>query len=1417
MELFFDNLKRQEAVTLSSVRKAALASLPVDCGNAPWRYTERGKVVYETEEQLDCYLASYTRWHEGKLRKAFDMIPLGAFAGEISVIDWGCGQGLGTICLLEYLLDKRISCRIHEIVLVEPSMVAIRRARELLRLIDSHLPVRCINKRLDEVSAADILMSKRLPVFQIFSNILDVEGIDLKHLADVFYANSTFDNYLICVCPYYQTGIRRTQAFLNYLAHPLSFEETIEQSDKQVVGYTYYINTLRLCGDNPEQIIRYQFYPAVQFRCGARLDCVEEVFRKLEDRSDDINTYFDVYALFDLGASIRDDLHPLVAVVNNILCRGLPTKSSPFVERVLGKALGCSTERSEYGALRFPGRLSADTLSVLQKIYETGCLSSNIEANQLYFTPIAVIRIQKTLIEALNSGYLSFEKEDWHILVEEKDVPCAAIALEDFRQLFDTLSGLSKEYKNIRLPRIHLEVISNKCYWKSPLHLGIASSLMATEKQREKVYDLVIHYSSEERIGEEFDFNCFKAVNNCSFAIYKASCPYADRVVYTTDRIAYDPLVVKNIQGIYTEIQETVSKLTYFLNLIFRKKAFRDGQLPILSRAMTNKSVIGLLPTGGGKSLTYQLAAMLQPGITIVIDPLTSLMKDQYDGLVNCGIDCCTFINALVQDKAAREQQMERSRFLFVFMSPERLCIKSFRERLRNMEELHVYFAYGVIDEVHCVSEWGHDFRFSYLHLGRNLYQYVLPKQTEGEENHITLFGLTATASFDVLADVERELSGNEAFPLEADAIVRYENTNRLELQYQVIPIDGSKTSSKWDVYRTKNECLAQNLKLAYERLRELEKPENVAYIKKRFIERESIMDEALLKQIRDVDLSTGIDADWLNKPDEAGAIVFCPHRQGSLGVYDTVINRGASSALAAAYGGEFVSSFVGGDVLSGQDRFIKGETSVMVATKAFGMGIDKPNVRFTVNINHSGSLEAFVQEAGRAGRDRKMAVATILYCPKEFMEQDPQTKMMVSVPVDLGVHKFFFLNNFIGGDFEKLVMHYLMTHNSMTLTGDEVVNNGHVNEKSASGFMAELLNAKIGDSLVSYISYSVLDNQEDIQWINAILLKCGFPTFKLGMTPAAKKGWNQPTVDYAEALEKAIYRMCCVGVIDDYTRDYQNEQFWVVTVRKTDEDYFLHLKAFLLRYYAADRADLEMRRARDFKGDNAMQKCLGYLTQFVYDKIATKRMRAIQDMENFCYDAIHRPNENWLEVNEHMKDYIYFYFNSKYAREGYQTENGQLYSLTDDSEHGKNSSYEILFKYLDVVSDEVVGASGSPMDNIKHLQGAVRLIRRALTDSNPALDLLSAYCLFYLGVGDNMNLRLELELSYKEGYLEFKRRTSSYKVFYEQMARYKQELQKNNAIDERESRQLDKWGLEAEVAFHVSWVDQLAQILTKE
>ncbi len=195
-------------------------------------------------------------------------------------------------------------------------------------------------------------------------------------------------------------------------------------------------------------------------------------------------------------------------------------------------------------------------------------------------------------------------------------------------------------------------------------------------------------------------------------------------------------------------------------------------------------------------------------------------------------------------------------------MSPERLCIHGFRQRLRNMQDLHVYFAYGIIDEVHCVSEWGHDFRFSYLHLGRNLYQYVLPKQSSRHE-HISLFGLTATASFDVLADVERELSGEGAFSLDNDAVVRYENTNRLELQYRVVQVDASGCNDKWAVYERKNDVAAQVLGESLDCLKELEKPENIKLIKSRFLQRENIMDDDVIDEIYDRDITVPVDDEW--------------------------------------------------------------------------------------------------------------------------------------------------------------------------------------------------------------------------------------------------------------------------------------------------------------------------------------------------------------------------------------------------------------------------------------------------------------------------------------------------------------------------------------------------------------------------
>ena len=1410
MSDFREIIKRCNDLSLETIRDAARQALPIRYRDKPWKLTSQGgsdtdNTIYSQELQLDAYLASYTDWHKGKLSKAFSLLeePMPRL---INVIDWACGQGIGTLFMLDYIRKKNLYCTIKEVILIEPSEIALERAEFLIGLTDRNIKIRTFNKEINDVTEDELKFESRLSVFQIFSNILDIGGIDMKHLTNVLYTNSSCFNILVCVSPFYYSGNVRINSFFNYFQRPLAFEKHELQSNKLRFGYTYNIGVIKLKPNTVQQIVKYKFYPAVQFRAAYELSAVRELTTFPEAL-----TYFDVYAPFDLGTSISDDPHPILAVLNNIITRGLATNPSPFVERTFCRAGDLIVEISGNGIVKFSitnQRSSQETaenlIDTLQNRKEL-CFGNYQLPNEIAYSPLAVARMQKLLVEILISGKLSLDLPEWNVLVEEMDVPFAALAFEDFRQMFNTLTSMSVEYETMRLPKINLTIISNKKYNNSTLHLAENHVEYATDEIKNIEYDLVIHYSSAHS-KDGYDFCKYKAKNDCYFAAFSSDEENlkAERYVYTTDRISYKPFTVKNEQGTYEENTNQVEKLTYFLNLLFRKERFRNGQLPILTRALSNLSVIGLLPTGSGKSLTYQLAAMLQPGITIVIDPLVSLMKDQYDGLIHNGIDSCTFINSTVANKGKREEMMERSMVQFLFLSPERLCVRGFRNRLRNMHDLHVYFAYGVIDEVHCVSEWGHDFRFTYLHLGRNLYNYVLPKQKKDRPQNLSLFGLTATASFDVLADVERELSGNGAFPIDSDAIVRYENTNRLELQYHVINIDGASCYSKWDVYKTKNDMLSGIMAKSVEYLNELHEPDNISQIKQRFIAREGITDEKMMREINQTDLHVTVNENWYEeKPNTAAAIVFCPHRRGSIGVNDTLSNVGIASSLSSSFGNKYVSRYIGGDILTEQERFLSGETSIMVATKAFGMGIDKPNVRFTYNVSFSGSLEAFVQEAGRAGRDRKMALATILYCPKQFMEQNPRTRLMENIPVDYGVHKFFFDNNFIGEDFEKMIMYYLLTQTVMDVTDEECSETSDIRHKQVSGFMEELLATKIGDRLVSYISYSPEINQESVSKINIWLSKRNYPVLVFKDSRDVKQG----EVEFVATIEKAIYRMCCVGIIDDYTRDYQNQQFRIVTQRKSDEEYFRHLKLFLMRYYTDERSDIEMRKAFTYKGQNAMQKCLGYITEFVYNKIATKRERAIRDMETFCEQAI-SSGTDWIATNEDLKDFIYFYFNSKFAREDYVTELGEPYSLTKDSEYGKLSSYDLLFRYMNVVDDKIVGSSGSPKDNIRHLQGAVRLIRRALTDSNPTLDFLNVFCLLYLDVQDNRNLYRELRDSFVNGYKEFKSRATNYDEFYKNMALFIKTLKDKNAITEEKIPELEEWQQISEIEYQLDWLN---------
>jgi ATP-dependent DNA helicase RecQ len=340
---------------------------------------------------------------------------------------------------------------------------------------------------------------------------------------------------------------------------------------------------------------------------------------------------------------------------------------------------------------------------------------------------------------------------------------------------------------------------------------------------------------------------------------------------------------------------------------------------------------------------------------------------------------------------------------------------------------------------------------------------------------------------------------------------------------------------------------------------------------------------------------------------------------------------------------------------------------------------------------------------------------------------------------------------------------------------------------------MSELMAAEEGQVIVSTISYQV--QSQDFIALNQRLRRFNLQGI-------------EKEEDYQASLEKAIYRMCCVGIVDDFTRDYSARTFRIVTRRKPDGGYYQGLKRFLMRYYTEERADVEMIRAYSFKGQNEIQRCLGYLTEFVYQKIATKRKQAADDMERFCNDAIHNTN-NWLEVNEDLKDFIFFYFNSKYAREGFTVDiNGEAvpYSLTDDTQRGAFSSYDILFKYMKVIDDELVN-EGTPKDNVMHLQGAVRLIRRALTEPNPALDLLNVFCIKYLK-SNTANALAEMKRSYIEGYCEFSKRTPSKQEFLSKMKEYKDTLLAKNIVTKDDIQEFEDWELLCEISLQTEWLE---------
>ena len=511
MSKFEDIIRQTERLSFNTIKESARLCLPEQFRNTPWQITNQGgsdnaHTIYTEEQQLNAYLASYLNWHVLKLDRAFELLNP-TLPRQVNIIDWACGQGIATLFLLNYIRRKNEKCSINEVVLIEPSVIALERAQFLISLFDCNINIRCVNKFIDEVCTDDLQFTTNYPVYQIFSNILDISGINLKHLTNILYTNHTSENIIISVSPYYVSGNARIDNFFRYFQHPLPFEKHEYESNKNKFGYTYNIGIAKLNPDNAGQIINYQFYPAVQFRAAYELSSITRI-STFPNRI----SYFDVYAPFDLGASISDDPHPVLSVLNNIITRGLATKPSPFVERCFCNTNDVCVETSNNCIIDFDLSMNHHGCQYSMDIlHETLKGRSNLQMgnfmplNEIAYTPVAISRIHKLLVEVLITGKLSLDMPEWNILVEEKDVPCAALAFEDFKQMFNTLTSMSIEYEKLRLPKIKLTIISNDQYNNSPLHLEEYHIANATHEIRNTEYDLVIHYSSNTK-DKEYTF-----------------------------------------------------------------------------------------------------------------------------------------------------------------------------------------------------------------------------------------------------------------------------------------------------------------------------------------------------------------------------------------------------------------------------------------------------------------------------------------------------------------------------------------------------------------------------------------------------------------------------------------------------------------------------------------------------------------------------------------------------------------------------------------------------------------------------------------------------------------------------------------------------------------------------------------------
>ncbi|MGJ7922927.1 RecQ family ATP-dependent DNA helicase [Neobacillus sp. LXY-4] len=697
-------------------------------------------------------------------------------------------------------------------------------------------------------------------------------------------------------------------------------------------------------------------------------------------------------------------------------------------------------------------------------------INSQEFAIQIKLTSIA--RFQLFILELLDRGVISFDDNYWNFNVFAVDAKSfLELALKDLELWISNIAALFN--KIINLPQVRIMIFENEL-------------------------DLP---RNEQDINIKFDL--FKRWDDSVWEpnVYHIRTDFDDDANYFNVKIS-EPIV-------YALTTKSHQKpLEFLLENLFGFKQFNEGQLDIIINCLNGEDTVGLLPTGGGKSLTYQLCVMLQPAISFVVVPIKSLMMDQIHNLnLKHYISHASYINGDLTpaESSKRLRDFASGKYFFLIITPERFQVKGFRKDIELVNRTKA-ISLAVIDEVHCLSEWGHDFRTSYLALANTIRKYAPSAR---------FLALTATASSKVLKDIMTELE------IQSNNVITISNFTRSELEFNIIEVN---RKNKQDI---------------------------------------------LIDFLRN---------DSKNNTRKQGAkLVFTPTVNGSSGCYE--LSHYIYSVLGVKtgfYSGSSPTKYSGipfsdyKDQI--QDSFMKDEIELLVATKAFGMGIDKGNIRQTIHYGIPGSLESFYQEAGRAGRDKNKSYCTVLYSPDHLDEVQLQSIFGVNTNVS-------FL------DSEK-----------KNFTGD--------------------LN-----TLLFFLATNLMDIEEEVKEI-----------YTFHQTYLSTKN-DTIVIDYGndkdrERKEKCIYKLALLGIVDDWTLDWKGKQIEVELSHCKEQTVVRKLTDYIRKYdymftlnksekYSEQYSDL-INKFHESK-DPFLKRALFVLLKWYNDNVIYSRKRSMLLMKQYA------------------------------------------------------------------------------------------------------------------------------------------------------------------------------------------------------